>query len=239
MSYDIPASTSSSRGILASKPPSHDVSREIFRSGSHSHSPDISNMESRDGGNSINYSAQGMVPALWNTLQDSEDPERVEREIRILSTEDLNLPSSYGILDGMSFEDLAEQLSDYSSCMVVALVPIFGPYPYYRMPKQYEKIGVDTRHTFVVPHKEMRLLVVVRTQDQETVISFTCPDEQRRPHMSMVEVLSPIVQQAGGTIRWIIHCLDGRDISQSTFSMYSKPEATNYPTVALVDTSDA
>ncbi|KAG8779480.1 hypothetical protein FRC15_010155 [Serendipita sp. 397] len=97
MSYDIPASTSSSRGILASKPPSHDVSREIFRSGSHSHSPDISNMESRDGGNSINYSAQGMVPALWNTLQDSEDPERVEREIRILSTEDLNLPSSYGM----------------------------------------------------------------------------------------------------------------------------------------------
>ncbi|KAG8821634.1 hypothetical protein FRC17_009771 [Serendipita sp. 399] len=101
------------------------------------------------------------------------------------------------------------------------------------MPNPDDKIIGTTRQVLVIPPNEEHLLVVVRTVNQDQVMSFQHPPDQILD-MPVVEFLSTMVQQAGMTARCILECTDGGELDPHTRSLRS----ATYPTVALVDTTD-
>ncbi|KAG8825605.1 hypothetical protein FRC18_010222 [Serendipita sp. 400] len=83
----------------------------------------------------------------------------------------LDLPSQLAVTPGMTYDTLSALINHLASKKsLVALVQIFGPYPFLRYPKQNEEISPSVRRVYFVEKTENTSIVVVRTHDEDVVV---------------------------------------------------------------------
>ncbi|KAG8832885.1 hypothetical protein FRC18_004466 [Serendipita sp. 400] len=110
---------------------------------------------------------------------DSDESTRSNyRTVDICGIGALDLHSQFEIISGLTYHDLSVQISRLvSNETLVALVPIFGPYPVFRYPHDGEAISPSARKIYLVDKKEDPSVVVVRTRDEDIPISVSLSAE--------------------------------------------------------------
>ncbi|KAG8833190.1 hypothetical protein FRC17_011189 [Serendipita sp. 399] len=94
------------------------------------------------------------------------------RSIGIVAIGSLHLPSRLAIVPEETFESLGQRLSN-SEKTLIALVPIFGPYPFFRYPYRDEVISSSVRRVWIMEKNEDTFILVVRTPDDDVVVPIS------------------------------------------------------------------
>ncbi|KAG8820127.1 hypothetical protein FRC17_010243, partial [Serendipita sp. 399] len=180
---------------------------------------------------------------VLDTLLDSaSDDVNLERVINLLSHNVPDIPAQYVLTKPMTYEELTQDLSTTSSLPVTVLAPVLGPYPYYRFPKseadQGEKISLLAHNVFILPRDQQLLLITVRDEMKDKTIVFEYP-KLNPVSGTMQQVLSPLVDRDGRSIRTIKDCSNGANIEQEEFSIQTLQGKPTFPTIAFIDTANA
>ncbi|KAG8780745.1 hypothetical protein FRC15_009319 [Serendipita sp. 397] len=167
---------------------------------------------------------------------DSDESTRSNyRTVDIVGIGALDLHSQFEIISGLTYHDLSVQISRLvSNETLVALVPIFGPYPVFRYPHDGEAISPSARKIYVVDKKEDPSVVVVRTRDEDIPISVSLSAEDDQ------SLLEPVITRGisvhGYSPISIKDYLGMSDISDRNVARAKLLSEPAHPTIAFVET---
>ncbi|KAG8796680.1 hypothetical protein FRC16_009533, partial [Serendipita sp. 398] len=139
------------------------------------------------------------------------------------------------IIPGMNYDDLNLYLNQLKpNHRLVALVPIFGPYPYFRYSSPSEPISPSVRKVFVIDENEFNSVIVVRTIDGDVVIAITL--SQKENHLPTMDVIRAHIS-AHGHSPIIIKDYSGQsDIGSQSLGATMITSQQAHPTIAFVET---
>ncbi|KAG8849373.1 hypothetical protein FRB91_010010 [Serendipita sp. 411] len=145
-----------------------------------------------------------------------------------------DFPSPFAIKPERTYEDLNVKINQLMpKGSLVALVPIFGPYPAFRYPHDGEHVSPLVQRVNFVERKDDTSLVVVRTRDDDVIVPISLSEKD--DESSMMDIVKDKLltyEYSPISIRNYLGMSDIGDQSVKTSKLLSKAV---HPTIAFVE----
>ncbi|KAG8823001.1 hypothetical protein FRC17_009432 [Serendipita sp. 399] len=166
-----------------------------------------------------------------DSISDGSSDSRPEGIVGVGS---LSLPPRSAIVPGQTYNTLRDKVEKLGEDLV-ALVPVFGPYPYFRYPYMDEEISSSVRRVWFMERNAHTSLIVLRTSDEDVVVPISL-SEKNSPSV-MLDVITTVISSHAP------HLISIKDYSGQIDIKYLTVEAAKAisrpagPTIAFVETS--
>ncbi|KAG8833186.1 hypothetical protein FRC17_011185 [Serendipita sp. 399] len=175
----------------------------------------------------------------------------------------LNLPAQLEIVAGDTYKDLSNQVAEMNNLKEspVALIPEFGPYPFFRYPSVqmgdfdsdddddgekdtqsvrtlpviHETIPLSARRVWFMERDEHTSLVVVRTPDEDVIVPFSLMKGDNQS--LMIDVITHAIAGHGYSTISIRDYTGSVDVGLWTVGTVKAQSQLSNPTIAFVETS--
>ncbi|KAG8876687.1 hypothetical protein FRC20_001025 [Serendipita sp. 405] len=145
-----------------------------------------------------------------------------------------DFPSPFAIKPERTYGDLNAKINQaMSKGSLVALVPIFGPYPAFRYPHHSEHVSPSVQRVNFVERKDDTSLVVVRTRDDDVIVPISLSEKD--DESSMMDIVKDKLLTYEYSPILIRNCLGMSDIGNQSVKTSKLLSEAVHPTIAFVE----
>ncbi|KAG8831844.1 hypothetical protein FRC17_002496 [Serendipita sp. 399] len=170
-----------------------------------------------------------------DSSSDSDESSDLDhRSIGIVAIGSLHLPSRLAIVPEETFDSLSQRLSNSEKTMV-ALVPIFAPYPFFCYPDRDEVISSSVRRVWIMEKNEDTFILVVRTPDDDVVVPISTLGMDDK--IQMIDVVTSTIANYGYSPISVTDYTGALNIQHWTIAGLKLIFLGVLPTIGFVDTT--
>ncbi|PVF91813.1 hypothetical protein CPB86DRAFT_279893 [Serendipita vermifera] len=162
-------------------------------------------------------------------------------DIRVLNVNDAvvsSIPQRWSLVDEPAYwavnEEIKRQIRG-PNCDLMPLVPTFGPWPYWKLPTENDKIPRTTRTLYLVDQSKRFCIALLRTEKEDRPLLIELPsDDEGQQEETILSALKSTTSTEGLIIQVMKMYGSSEDIKDQRFN-YSDLEALeSFPTVFYI-----